>query len=118
MVAAPQYGQMVFVGVLTSITYNKDVYLGDVAEGLLRFDAGGGAGAASPQDWLAPEPMLLTDFAVVTGLTDTSKIQMTRNGVPTGDMLRYTIHLTSLNNRPSLRIPFRRGDRISAIQKA
>jgi len=117
MVAAPQYAAMKFVGA-SRRTYSKDVYFSDVAAGQIRFDAGAGAGAATPEEWQAPEPVSLVDFSVVTGLTDTTKAQITRNSVPSGDILRYTIHLTSLPLRPILNIPFAKGDRISAIQLA
>jgi len=98
--------------------YSKDIYLSDVVAGLANWDSGGGAAATSETSWTPPEPVMLVDYAMVTGMTDTTKIQITRNSVPTGDVLRYTVHLTSLATRPMLRIPFMTGDRISANQLA
>lgn len=117
MAATPQYGTMVFRGLRTGKTYVKDLYVSDVLAALITFDAGGGAGAATPTAWKAPEPLILVDYAQVTGTQDTTKLQVTRNGVPTGDMLRYSIHLTSLNNRPALSIGFGQGVDVGAIQR-
>ena len=118
MVAAPQYGTFVFVGARTGKTYIKDAYFSDVANALANFDAGAGASTSSPTDWVPDEPVVLVDFAVVTGLTDTTKQQILRNGIATGDMLRSAMHLTTLNNRPSLRIGFLPGVRMQVMQKA
>jgi len=114
--ATPQYGTMIFRG-RSGRTYVKDVYVSDVLVGLINIDGGSGAGTAAPTDWLPPEPVILEDFSVVTGLADTTKLQMTRDGVPTGDHLRYSIHLTTLANRPRLMIPFGARQKITAIQR-
>jgi hypothetical protein len=110
-------GTMSFMGLATRQTYTKDIYLSDTAGGLINWDAGTGAAAATPTSWRVPEPMVLRDLAVVTGAAQT-KIQITRNGVPTGDMLRQTLHLNTLANRPVLNVAFNRGDEIAGIQLA
>lgn len=106
MAATPQSGTMMFVGLRTAKTYSKDVYLSDVMGALINFDAGNGAGSTSPTSWTPPEPVALVDYAQVTGTADTTKLQPISGGRPTEDMLRYTIHLTTLNNRPRLRLVF------------
>jgi hypothetical protein len=116
MAATPKYGTMVFTGRLK--TYHKEVYVSDVANAAIRFDGGGGAGASSPTELTFGEPVILIDYSQVTGTAETTKIQLTRNGVPTGDILRYEIHLTSLNNRPRLAIGIAAGVRFSANQLA
>ena len=118
MAATPQYGTMVFYGARSRRNYSKDIYLSDVANGLINWDNGAGAGSTSDTEWRAPEPVMLIDYAQVTGTADTTKLQVIRNGVPTGDILRYAIQLTTLNNRPSPRIMFAQGDKIQAIQLA
>ena len=118
MAATPQYGTMVLAGTRSKRIYNVDVYFSDVADALVRWDAGAGASATSPQSWTAPEPVLLLDFAIVTGTADTTKIQVLRNNQPTGDFLRYTMHLTSLANRAATRLGFNQGTEVRAIQKA
>jgi len=118
MVATPKYGTMTFYGLSSGKSYNKDLYLSDVAAALVRFDGGQGAGGTSPTELTFPEAVVLTDYAQVTGTADTTKLQLTRNGIPTGDILRYEVHLTSLNNRPSLRVGVGAGVRFSANQLA
>ncbi len=116
MAATPQFGTMIFRGLRSGMTYTKDVYLSDVNAAPIRFDSGGGASATSETSWTPPEPVMLIDYAQVTGTVDTTKIAMTRNGQNTGDILRYTIHLTSLATRPSLAIPFPGASKIAANQ--
>mgnify|MGYP001492109331 CR=1 FL=1 len=116
--AAPQYGVMNFVGLLTRKTYSKEVYISDVANALVNWDSGGGAGATSETFWSPVEPVSLVDFAVVTGLTVAFKLQLCRNGVPTGDMLREGPHTDSVATRPRLNVRFNAGDKVSAIQLA
>jgi len=118
MLAAPQYGTMSFQGVRSKRIYNVDIYHNDVADNQIRWDGGGGAAAASPDSFTAPEPLLLFDYAIVTGMTDTTKIQVLRNNQPTGDFLRYTQHLTTASTRSPLFLGFEQGVQIRAIQKA
>jgi hypothetical protein len=117
MAATPQYGTMNFVGA-SGRTYAKDIYLSDVANASVRWDDGQGAGSATLEYWVAPEPVVLVDYSQVTGTADTTKLQITKNGVSSGDILRYTIHLTTLALRPRLRIMFSAGTQISAKQLA
>lgn len=120
MAATPQYGTMVFTGVTGRIprVYNVDIYVSDVAEAAVRFDGGGGAGSSSPDSFTPPEPVILIDFAIVTGTQDTTKIQILRNNQPTGDFLRYTQHLTTSAMRSPVRLGFDKGTQVRAIQKA
>lgn len=110
-------GTVVFYGVLSKKSYIKDVYLSDTANTPINWDAGIGASATSPTEVSFPEPVILADFAVVTGAAQT-KMQLSRGGVPTGDMLRHSLHLNTLTNRPRLVIGISRGVRLSAIQIA
>ena len=116
MVATPQYCGFFFVGLQTGKTYSVDAYVSDVNNGYLRFDGGAGAGTASPENWIAPEPVALRDFSMHTGTADTEKIRMVSNGRPTSHVLRYATHLDSLATRPSLNIQFAAGTQISAFQ--
>ncbi|GAI39619.1 unnamed protein product, partial [marine sediment metagenome] len=83
MVAAPQYGTMVLQGLRTGRIYNVDAYFSDVVDALSNFDGGGGAGATSPTSFTCPENVLLLDFSIVTGMADTTKIQVLRGNQPT-----------------------------------
>jgi len=118
MVAAPQYAVFKFMGARSGRSYSVDAYLSDVVGALVRFDAGDGASATSPDFWIAPEPVILTDFAIVTGMTDTTKIQMTRNGQPTMDHLRFAMHVQTLAARPSLSTGVAPGVALRIIQRA
>ena len=118
MAATPKYGTMLFRGRSTGQLYSIDVYISDVANAFIRFDGGAGAGATSETFISFDEPVLLVDYSQVTGTADTEKVRVTANGKPTPHILRYGIHLTTLNNRPVLNIPFRAGTRISGIQIA
>lgn len=117
-VAAPEYGTFVFVGLQSQRIYNVDCYFSDVADALINWDGGAGASATSPTSFTAPEDLILTDIAVVTGGTDTKKFQLLRNNQPTGDFIRHVPHLTTNPARPPLRLGFARGTEVRAIQKA
>lgn len=117
MAATPQYGVMTFLGA-NGVTYSKDVYISDVAAAAVRFDEGSGASATSETSWTAPVAMVLKDVAIHTGTADTTMFQLTRDAIPTGDVVRYAAHLDSLNNRPLLNVPFKAGSRVSGIQRA
>jgi len=117
MSATPQYATFLFRGV-SGKTYAIDAYVSDVAGALVTFDGGNGAGASSPDFWTPPEDVILIDYSQVTGTADTTKVRLTVNGRPLQHILRYTIHLTSLNNRPSLQVGFKANSRFSAIQLA
>ncbi len=117
MVATPQFASFVFEGVNSGRIYNVDAYLSDVADALANWDGGAGAGATSPSSFTAPEPLVLRDFAIVTGMADTTKIQVLRNNQPTGDFLRYTMHLTTSALRSAIQLGFEQGVEVRAIQK-
>lgn len=109
-------GTATFIGA-SGRSYIKDLYLSDTVNTKVNFDSGAGASATSDDDTEFPEPVYLSDVAVVTGAAQT-KMHVTRNGVSTGNFLRHTLHLNTLALRPNLRIPFNPRDRIAMIQLA
>jgi hypothetical protein len=111
MVATPKNATCVFRGV-SGITYVTDMYNPDVAGSLVRWDAGGGSGAATPDFVTFSENVVLEDLCTVTGIADTTRVRVVANSTPTGHVLRWAQHLDSLNNRPKLTIGFRAGTRI------
>ena len=117
-VAAPQYGVITCIGLRTRQSYSKDMYHSDVANALVNFDSGSGAGTGSETFWTPPEPVVIRDYAIVTGMTDTTKLQITRNGIPTGDILRFGPHTDSVATRPRLNILVPPGMKLGAIQLA
>lgn len=116
--AAPQLGTLVFAGLSTGQNYNKDIYIGDVANALVNWSSGGVASATSQQHWRPQEDVMLVDFSVLTGLADTEALQLTRDAVPTGDVLRYANHLNTLNSRPRLNVVFGAGSEVRCNQLA
>jgi len=117
MAAAPRYGTMMFRGMQTGRTYAVDVYLSDVAAAPLTWDNGSGATSTSLVYWKAPENVMLSDFSVATGLTDTTNFVLTSDGaqVP-NSRLRHANFLNSIATRPALSITFRQGSNIGAVQ--
>jgi hypothetical protein len=110
-------GTMIFYGNQSKRSYVVDVYLDDVAGAAINFDQGAGAGATTREEISFIEGVVLADVAIVTGAAQT-KLQICKNGVPTGDMLRHTMHLNTLAFRPRLVIPFSAGEKLSALQLA
>ena len=117
MAATPKNGTLTFIGLVTGRTYTKEIYRSDVADAKVNWDAGAGASASTDQFWLAPEPVMLIDVALITGTADTTKLQLTRNDIPTGDIFTYTTYLDSINNRPRVHVPFAAGAKIGSLQK-
>jgi hypothetical protein len=117
MAAAPQYGFLVFKG-QSGKTYVVDLYASDVANALVNFDAGAGASSASQTFWTPPEPCILIDFAIHTGMTDTTNVRVTKGGQPTASVLRFAAHLDTSDARPPLSDGFNQNQRIGMIQQA
>lgn len=116
MAATPQYGTFTFRGARSGKIYNVDSYISDVNAAPVRFDGGSGAGSTSPDYWVPPEPVTLTDFAIVTGTVDTTKIALQVGNNPTGNILRYALYLTTLAFRSSLRLGLPPGTQFRAQQ--
>lgn len=118
MVAAPQYGTLVFRGQETNKIYTIDMYASDVDKARINLDGGAGASSTSQDFWICPEEVILTDFLIHTGMTDTTVVRFISNGRPTWHTARYAAHLDTSDARVELAIRFRIGTQISAIQLA
>lgn len=117
MAPAPRYGTLMFKGLSTNRVYAVDAYISDVLVGNVNMDSGSGAGTGSLTYWKAPENVVLYDFSVATGLTDTTNIVLTSDGAQIPQArLRYANFLNSLATRPVLNVGFRQGSNIGAIQ--
>lgn len=110
-------GTAIFIGLQSRKTYVEDMYLSDTVNTVTNWNSGAGAAATSREHITFPEGVVLTDVAVVTGAAQT-KLQIIVDGVPTGQMLRQTLHLNTLAVRPPLRIPFGARQEISMMQLA
>jgi len=114
---ATAYGTMIYVGV-SGRTYVKDLYFGDTAGKPINFDNGSGASASSENNFLTPEAGAITDV-IMASATAQTKLQVTANGAPSGDILRDSVHLASVAFRPRLNIPFAKaGVKIQLIELA
>lgn len=117
MAAAPKYGTMCFKGVQTGRTYMVDTYHSDVLAAPVTWDNGSGATSTSLVYWKAPENVILYDFSVATGLTDTTNFYLTSDGAQVANSrLRVANFVNTLATRPTLSIGFRQGSNIGAIQ--
>jgi len=116
MAATPQLATLTIQTGGGSITV--DVYCSDVANALANFDSGSGAGAGSETFYKSPVSGSITDFSILTGMTDTTVGRVTIDGSNTKSTVRYANHLNTLNSRPQLNIPVRAGENIGIIQLA
>lgn len=117
MVAAPQYATMILTS-KDGTQINVDVYCSDVANALVNFDSGAGSGSASETFYKSPITGFITDFAIKTGMTDTTAGRITVNNGPTKSVIRWANQLNSLNQRPKIMIPISVGENIGIIQLA
>lgn len=99
MAAAPQNGGMVFRG-KSGRKYYISVYWSDVAAAYSRFSLSGAAGASSQDYWVTPEDVVLEDYSVKTGLTDTTVASTEVNGTPIGLVVVQSNHVNTLAFRP------------------
>lgn len=114
---AASYACATFQGMKTGRIYYKDAYLDDGAGNKVRWDNGSGAGAATDTYVKFSENVVLTDLCIVAATAQT-KTQLISNGSPTGDIIRNSIHLSTITFRPRLATPFIAGSEIGAIQLA
>jgi hypothetical protein len=117
MAAAPQYGTITITS-SNGTSISVDAYFSDVANALANFDAGAGAGATSETFFKIPINGVITDFAVTTGLTDTTRGRVTINGSPTKSILRWGNHTNTINNRPRPNIPVYAEENLGIVQLA
>jgi len=118
MTATPKNGTLVAYGVKSGKSYLVDFYVSDVDGALVKFDAGAGASSSSPEFYTFPEDVVIKDISIESGTADTTKMRLVVNGKPTSHIIRYSVHLTSLNNRPELQIGVRQGSMVQFIQLA
>jgi hypothetical protein len=97
-------------------SYAVDLYLPDAVGGLVGFNPNGASASTSPTQYRVPEACVITDVSIVTGTTAVGAVLNVNNAALQGGALRYAIHLNTLNNRPSLRIPVAAGDFVGATQ--
>jgi len=116
MAAAPKSGSLIFRGAETGRSYSVSVYISDVSGAYVRFNQDGAAGTASPDFYVPPENVVLQDFSVATGLTDTTVLKILVGGVSIGQVLQDANHVNSLPFRPPINVPIGRGREVRIVQ--
>lgn len=116
MAAAPQIGFIKAIG-SSGRTYQVSIYLSDVASAVGNLSVDGKAGTGTPTYWLVPENCVLVDFAIHTGMTDTTLALATAGQarIP-GTNMSYAAHLDSSNARPALSIGLKSGTQFGLLQ--
>lgn len=110
---AAQYGSAKFIG-RSRRTYNKQFYCDDTAGNPIKWDAGAGA-LTGDTFFIAPEDVVLKDFAMAAATTKT-QTQLMVNSIPTGDILLNSLQLASVTTRPELSLGIRAGAKFAAFQ--
>lgn len=116
MVAAPRYGTATFIA--GTQTLSKEIYISDVDAARVNFDAGNGAGSGTPEYFVPPVSCKLVDISLASGLTDTTKLQLTVGGKATGDYFTHANQLNTLNRRCPISVTCPAGVEVSFIQRA
>jgi len=111
--AAAKNGVLKFVG-RSGRSYSVSMYTADTAGYVNTFAANTAAGAGSQTYWRSPEPVILADFAMETGTTQTTMVMTEDGAVRNGAVLMFVPHLTTNSQRPALSIPFAQGALIGA----
>jgi hypothetical protein len=119
MAAAAQIGFVKLVGAGSGRSYQVSVYASDVANAQANFSTDGKAATTTPTYWIAPERCVLVDFAIHTGMTDTTCVVVTANQarIP-GSVMAYAAHLDTSNARPLLSIQLNQGTQLGLVQLA
>lgn len=117
MAATPKTGTLFFKGARQ--TYNVNIYVSDVAGANITLSANGTAGTGSSTTWRAPENVVLTDYAMITGTADTTSLTMQQDlANKPATVLPYATYLTTIATRPPINIAFPLGALIGAVQNA
>lgn len=115
--AAPQYATLTIdFGRFGKVAV--DMYLSDVANAEVNWDSGAGASSSSKTFYKVPANGVIIDFSIKTGMTDTTKINLTHNGASGRNMIRYANHLNTMAVRPELGVAVAAGEDLGAIQLA
>jgi len=111
---AASSGTLILIGKQTGQSYARGIYIPDAAADVLRFDAGAGPSATSPDFATWSEDVILRDF-VALGAPTATQVRLTLNGTPTSQLLRYNLHLVALAFRPQQNLTIPAGARLGGI---
>ena len=109
MATATNYNA-IFRGVKSGRSLSVSGYTPDTASGINTFGQGSSlAGSGGLQYVQFPEDVILEDFSIPTGTTQTHGYLTEAGVVRQGTILSYVVHVSTAANRPKLAIPFRAG---------
>ncbi len=113
---AASKGQLTAIGTKTGQQYLIQLYQPDAVATKFTFNPSGLAGATSPPTYRFPEDVVIRDMSIVTGATATGGIMEINGALLNGTAMDWTVHLSTLPQRPMLNIPVRGGDDFSILQ--
>jgi len=113
MATAVNY-QLAFLG-KSGRTYTISGYTADTAGVINTFAANTAAVAGSPNYWRPPEDVVLVDWSMTTGTTQTTGVLTENGATKNGAIISYVAHVSTNSNRPKLSLPFPAGTLIGAI---
>lgn len=112
---AANAGNMVLVG-KSGRTYTVDVYVPDATGTFLGLNPSGLASSTSPTHYTTIEPCTLVDMSIAAAPTAVGAILQIGDANVNGGAIRWANQLTSVQNRPRLRLPLPGGVQISFLQ--
>jgi len=106
MATATNYS-LVFRGLKSGRTLSVSGYTADTAGAINTFGQGTSLAASGGLQYVQfPEPVVLEDFSIPTGTTQTHAYLTTAGVGRQGTILSYVIHVSTNSNRPKLSVPF------------
>jgi len=115
MAAAARNGTMIFRG-QSGKTYAVNVYCSDVSGAYVTFSYNGAAGTGSTNFITAPENVVLSDYSIVTGVTDTTVLVAQSNDTNKGVVIAQANHVNTIATRPQNLTGWQAGSKISFTQ--
>lgn len=114
MATATNYN-LVFRGLKSGRTLSVSGYTADTAGAINTFGQGSAlAGSGGLQYVQFPEDVVLEDFSIPTGTTQTHGFLTEAGVVRQGTLMSFVVHVSTNSNRPKLSVPFRAGALIGA----
>ena len=112
----PTNGIATFVNGRTGETQSVSIYIADAVATDVKFSLSGKAAASSQAFINARDDMILRDLSITTGPTVIFTLIVKRDDVPIGTVVSIAQYLDTLNSRPPLAMPFRKGSKITMTE--
>jgi len=112
---AASAGQLIAIGA-SGRQYSLDLFQPDAVATEITFNPSGLALSTSPGTFRFPEDVFVRDVSIVTGATAVGGGFLVNGAVVNGGVLRWAIHLNTLNERPKLNIAIPANADMSILQ--